>query len=172
VNAISATAEDPESGLKFLNWLYANKDNFNLWHMGIEGVHWDRDDEYVTLTTDENGILLYWFETWMTGYIPYYSFARGTEQSVIDMWTKEAPNRVYSPMAGFIFDATPVASELASLQTEIIATFYPLKYGLVDWDTAYPRSLARLKDAGLDKYLAEYRRQFAEYIKINPDFLK
>jgi putative aldouronate transport system substrate-binding protein len=87
------------------------------------------------------------------------------------MWTKEAPNRVYSPLAGFIFDATPVASELASLQTEIIASFYPLKYGLVDWAT-YPQSLSRLKSAGLDKYLAEYRRQFVEYLKANPGALE
>lgn len=172
MNAISATAEDPESGLKFLNWLYASRENFNLWHMGIEGVHWTRDEEYVKLTTDEYGNLLYWFDTWMTGYVPYYSFARGTDQAVIDMWTKEAPNRVYSPMAGFIFDATPVASELASLQTEIIASFYPLKYGLVDWDATYPRALSRLKSAGLDKYLAEYRRQFAEYLKAHPDALE
>lgn len=39
LNAISATAEDPESGLKFLNWLYASEENHNLYHYGIEGTH-------------------------------------------------------------------------------------------------------------------------------------
>jgi putative aldouronate transport system substrate-binding protein len=172
MNAVSATAEDPESGLKFLNWLYASKENYELWHYGIEGVHYTRSAEKgIESITDANNAPLYQFEAWMTGYVPYWTFGTETDQAIVDMITKESPNRVYSPIAGFIFDATPVASELASLQTEIIASFYPIKYGLVEFDTAYPQALSRLKAAGLDKYMAEYRRQFAEYLKATPDAL-
>jgi putative aldouronate transport system substrate-binding protein len=173
INAVSATAEDPESGIKFLNWLYANEDNYNLWHAGVEGIHYTTLENGFTETiTDENNTPLYQFEGWMTGYVPYYKFNPDVlPQSIIDFMTKESPNKVYSPIAGFIFDATSVSSELASLQTEIIASFYPIKYGLVEFDTAYPQALSRLKAAGLDKYMAEYRRQFAEYLKANPDII-
>jgi putative aldouronate transport system substrate-binding protein len=172
INAVSATAEDPESGVKFLNWLYASEENYDLWHIGVEGVHYTKlengDNETIT---DANNAPLYQFEGWMTGYVPYLRFSSTLPQSIIDYMTKESPNKVFSPVAGFIFDATDVASELASLQTEIIASFYPIKYGIVDYDTAYPQALARLKSAGLDKYMAEYRRQFAQYLKDNPGVL-
>jgi putative aldouronate transport system substrate-binding protein len=169
MNAVSATAENPESGLKFLNWLYARKENYDLWHYGVEGVHYTRSVKNgIESITDANNTPLYQFEAWMTGFVPYWTFGTEVDQAIVDMLTKESPNRVYSPMAGFIFDATLVSSELASLQTEIIASFYPIKYGLVDFNTAHPEALRRLKAAGLDKYMAEYRRQFAEYLKANP----
>jgi putative aldouronate transport system substrate-binding protein len=172
INAVSATAEDPESGIKFLNWLYANEDNYILFHSGVEGVHYTRNaDGSLEAITDDNNTPLYQFEGWMTGYVPYIRFPDTVPQSIVDFITKESPNKVYSPIAGFIFDATDVASELASLQTEIIASFYPIKYGLVDFNTAYPEALRRLKAAGLDRYMAEYRRQFAQYLRDNPEVI-
>jgi putative aldouronate transport system substrate-binding protein len=39
----------------------------------------------------------------------------------------------------------------------------------VDYASSYPAALARLKAAGLDQYMAEYRRQFAEYLRTNPE---
>ena len=46
LNAIAATSEDPESGLKFLNWLYASEENHDLFHYGIEGTHYTKTGDH------------------------------------------------------------------------------------------------------------------------------
>jgi putative aldouronate transport system substrate-binding protein len=173
LNAISATAENPESGLKFLNWLYGSKQNHDLFHYGIEGVHYTASaPNKINPKADSTGAQLYRADTWMTGYLPWMRFDEAASEDQIAWTTFRAPNKVYTPIAGFIFDSTPVASQLAALQTEVIASFYPLRYGLVDYSSSYPAALARLKAAGLDQYMAEYRRQFAEYLRANPDVLR
>ncbi|GHV24131.1 hypothetical protein FACS189498_0570 [Spirochaetia bacterium] len=173
LNAISATAEDPESGLKFLNWLYGSKQNHDLFHYGIEGVHYTASaPNKIQPNFDSAGQQLYRADEWMTGYLPWMRFSELASSEQIAWATFKADNRVFTPVAGFIFDSSPVASQLAAIQTEIISSFYPIRFGLVDYAASYPAAIQRLKAAGLDQYMAEYRRQFAEYLKANPDVLK
>ena len=169
LNAISATAEDPESGLKFLDWLYASKENHDLFHYGIEGVHYTAiGDNKIEQMKDESGSALYVMDTWMTGYLPYIRFAADSPDSQIDYMTYKADNYVVSPIAGFVFDATNVQTELSNLQTEIIASIYPIKIGMVSYEENIDQAIANLKAAGLDAYLVEYRAQFAAYLEANP----
>jgi putative aldouronate transport system substrate-binding protein len=173
LNAVSATAENSESGLKFLNWLYGSKQNHDLFHYGIEGVHYTASaPNKINPKVDSTGAQLYRADTWMTGYLPWMRYDEAASADQIAWASFKASNKVYTPIAGFIFDSTPVASQLAALQTEIMASFYPLRYGLVDYASGYPAALARLKAAGLDQYMAEYRRQFAEYLRANPDVVQ
>ena len=173
LNAISATSEDPESGLKFLDWLYASKENHDLFHYGIEGVHYTAStDNRIDYKKDESNNILYYMDTWMSGYLPYTRYAETLPEKGIEFEQFKSENYVVSPAAGFLFDATNVQSELVALQTEIIASIYPIKYGLVEYDQAFPAALQRLKAAGLDKYLEEYRTQFAKYLEENPDVLE
>jgi putative aldouronate transport system substrate-binding protein len=172
-NAVSATAEDPESGLKFLNWLYANQENYDLWHSGVAGVHYTVTEagDFETIN-DDNGSPIYQFEPWMSGNSKFMRWSSTLDQSLRDFFAYESPNKVISPIAAFLFDSTNVLSEQTNIITEVTASFYPIKYGLADYDTAYPAAIRRLKTAGLDAYLAEYRRQFAEFLQKNPDIIK
>ena len=172
LNAISSTSEDPESGLKFLNWLYASKENHDLFHYGIKGVHYTQiGTNRMTQKKDSNGNLLYSMDTWMTGYMPYMNYAQNVPDTYIDYMTYRSKNYVISPIAGFNFDSTNVKSELTNLQNEIIASIYPIKVGMVPYDKNIGPAIQKLKAAGLDKYLTEYRKQFAQYLKDNPNVL-
>ena len=173
LNAISATAEDPESGLKFLDWLYASEENHNLFHYGIEGTHYTvTGDKRIEQVKGEDGNALYGMDTWMTGYLPYMNYASNTPDNHIDFMTYKSDNYVISPAAGFIFDASNVQSELTNLQTEIIASIYPIKVGMVPYEENIDAAIEKLKAAGLDAYLEEYRTQFAAYLEANPDVLE
>jgi putative aldouronate transport system substrate-binding protein len=173
LNAVSATAERAESGLMFLNWLYGNKQNHDLFHYGVEGVHYTASSpSKIQQKYDSTGAALYRADDWMTGYLPWMRFSELATPEQIAWNTFKADNKVYTPVAGFIFDATPVSSQLAAIQTEIISSFYPIRYGLVDYAASYPAALQRLKAAGVDQYMAEYRRQFAEYLKTNPEVVQ
>ena len=155
LNAISSTAENPESGLKFLDWLYASQENHDLFHFGQEGVYFTDEGEGMMSRDDsmknENGDALYQLDTWMTG---------------------KADNYVVSPIAGFLFDSSNVTTELTNLQTEIIASIYPIKIGMVPYEENIGPAIERLKAAGLDTYLEEYRTQFAKYLEENPEVLE
>ena len=59
-------------------------------------------------------------------------------------------------------------TELNNLQTEIIASIYPIKVGMVPYEENIDQAIANLKAAGLDKYMEEYRAQFAAYLEANP----
>ncbi len=169
LNAISATAEDPESGLKFLDWLYANQQNHDLFHYGIEGTHYTAiGDNKIDQVLGDNGSALYSMDTWMSGYLPYMRFAADAPDRHIEYMTYRAENAVVSPIAGFIFDASNVQTELSNLQTEIIASIYPIKVGMIPYEENIDQAIANLKSAGLDAYLEEYRAQFAAYLEANP----
>lgn len=173
LNAISATSEDPESGLKFLNWLYASEENHNLYHYGIEGTHYTvTGDHRIEQVKGEDGNAIYDMTTWMTGYLPYMCYASNSTDNNIDYMTYKSDNYVISPAAGFIFDASNVQSELTNLQTEIIASIYPIKVGMVSYEENIDAAIEKLKAAGLDAYLEEYRTQFQAYLDANPDVLE
>ena len=173
LNAVSSTASDPRAALAFLQWLYSSPENHDLYHYGIEGVHWhDRGPNLAYFVRDESDQFLYREDYWMTGFKDYFRFEYGTPQSQIDLFTYESPHFVVSPIAGFLFDATDVIAELTNLQVEIMTSIYPIKFGMVDFDTHIDTAIANLRAAGLDRYMEEFRRQFEEYLAANPDVLE
>lgn len=173
LNAISSTSEDPESGLKFLNWLYASEENHDLFHYGIEGTHYTKTgDHRIEQVKGDDGNPLYNMDTWMTGYLPYMTYATDTPDEQVDYMTYKSDNYVISPAAGFIFDSSNVTSELTNLQTEIISSIYPIKVGMVSYEDNIDAAIEKLKAAGLDKYMEEYRTQFKAYLDANPNVLE
>lgn len=177
LNAISSTAENPESGLKFLNWLYANQENHDLFHYGTEGTYFtavgDNMLDYSDEMKNDSGSALYAMDTWMTGYLPYMRYNQSVStENYLDYMTYKSDNYVVSPIAGFLFDSSNVTSELTNLQTEIIASIYPIKVGMVPYEENIGPAIEKLKAAGLDKYLEEYRTQFQAYLDANPNVLE
>ncbi|MCI9552226.1 MAG: extracellular solute-binding protein [Acutalibacter sp.] len=177
LNAISSTSEDPESGLKFLQWLYASQENHDLFHYGTPGKYFTDEGEGMLSREDsmknENGDALYYMDTWMTGYMPFmrYDSAIVTDE-YLSYQNYRSENYVVSPVAGFLFDSSNVTSELTNLQTEIIASIYPIKIGMVSYEENIGPAIEKLKAAGLDAYLEEYRTQFKAYLDANPNVLE
>lgn len=173
LNAVSATAEDPESPIKFFNWLYSSDENYDLFHYGIEGVHYTRNaEDRIERIKSEDGANLYSMDEWMTGYMPYANYSVTDTDENIEFLTYKSKDYVVTPIAGFLFDATNVQSELTNLQTEIIASIYPIKVGMISYDENIGAAIEKLKAAGLDRYMEEYRTQFRAYLDANPDVLE
>ena len=101
----------------------------------------------------DDGNPLYWLDTWMTGYMPYMRYSADSTDEYLDYVNYKSENYVVSPAAGFIFDSSNVTSELTNLQTEIIASIYPIKFGMVSYEENIDDAIAKLKAAGLDAYL-------------------
>ena len=166
--AISTKCKDIEAAMRYLDYIYS-EDGIRLVNYGIEGVHYTPvGDDKIEYIKDENDNTLYTMDTWMSGYLPYMRFSSDAPDSQINYMTYKAENAVVSPIAGFIFDASNVQTELSNLQTEIIASIYPIKVGMVSYEDNIDQAIANLKAAGLDTYLNEYRTQFSAYLEANP----
>ena len=171
LQGISATAEDPEAGLMFLDWLYAKRENHDLFCYGVEGETFTASapDRYEPIKNEEERNL-YAFDTWMIGYISWLRFGERYPQEGIEFDTTSMPlgdgagEAVLSVYAGFQFDPSNVEFEYASLQTELIASVYPLKFGLVSYEEGYEAAISALKAAGLDAYMNEVTKQYTEFI--------
>lgn len=167
LNAMSATSDNPEAGLMFLNWLYSKKENHDLFIYGIPDVHYTASApnriKYVQGADKTN---LYGFDTWMIGYLPYMRWDERSTDKSIAFKTEAAPadKVALSPQVGFLFDASSLKGELATINAEVTASFFPIKFGLVDYDTAYPEAIKRLKAAGIDKYVAEFQKQLTAFL--------
>ena len=70
----------------------------------------------------------------------------------------------YSKLYGFNFDQTPVKAEAAKINA-LMSQTNPLLWGLVDASkgNTYETVSTALKNAGIEKYMAEYNQQLAAY---------
>lgn len=165
-NAVPSSCKNPEAGIKFLDWLYSDVENYRLFTYGVEGRNYNViDDQTAEFVKGPDGNYTYKYDEWQMGFIDYRLFDEGTSEKCIEVETQPMEGDItVSPVIGFVFDQTPVANEIANLQTEVITSIYPIKYGLVDYDSNIDAAISNLKAAGLDKVVEEYQKQFNEFL--------
>ncbi len=164
-NGVPITSKNPQTAIQFLNWLYKDKANHDLFIYGIAGQDFvPVGDNGMTVMKDANARPLYTHDWWQTAYYKYARFETGTPQSFIHDCITSNPNVLTGFNVGFAFDSSSVASELANVQAEMKASMFPIRWGVVDFNQYYPDAIKKMKAAGLDKVVAEYQRQFAAYL--------
>lgn len=162
LNAVPATSKNPEVGVKFINWLYANQDNYNLFMYGIEGTHYKKIGDKAREAIVDPALKMprYVSDDWMIGNLEYLLPASNTPVATRNALFTIDETAVNSVAANFVFDATNVKAEIANVKTELQASIAPIVTGVLDYDKYYPAALDKLKKAGLDKVVAEYKLQF------------
>ncbi|MBB6690104.1 extracellular solute-binding protein [Cohnella xylanilytica] len=168
-NGVSATSKHPEAAIEFLNWLYSKQENFDLVMYGIQDVHWKDDgpNKMEVLKKDDKNAPAYQLQYWMLGNIKMGRWTPETHPTYVRTKTTVVEDAINSVTVGFNFDASKVGVEYSNCLTELKTSIYPIKLGLIDYDKAFPEALKRMKAAGLDKVVAEYKRQFEEWKKSN-----
>lgn len=163
--AIASTCKNPEKAMQFINWLHADQANYDLYMYGIEGEHY-------TLTADGSIQLP---EGVTSANNPYnatpwnfYNDQLHRASAADSELTKDAMNywanvKVKEAIIpDFAFDPTNVTLEvgqLASVVSEIMDPMYKGSADISGWEDG----LAKMKDAGIDDYLAEVQRQLDAY---------
>ena len=71
------------------------------------------------------------------------------------------------PLYGFTPVTTNVMDELSAISNVVDTYLKSLTYGDENPDDLYPKFLKELKDAGIDKVIAEYQTQADKWIKEN-----
>lgn len=158
-SASVADQDNTENWMRLFNWLYASKENYGFAVNGVEGVDYQINEDGTTekLTSDS------FFYSWQCGTLKYADFSEYDEAEV-EEYLHFDDNAIPTKSAGFVFENTSVKTEEALLQTIISEKVEKIARGLGNYDEEFPAILQELKDAGLDKYIEEYQRQFSEFM--------
>ena len=90
-----------------------------------------------------------------------------SDVGVFDRIDADMKNAVYSPLMGFTPDRTPIQNEIAQISTVAKPYCDPVEKGLVDPVAGLKDCQDKLKEAGIDKVVAEIQRQVDEWAKAN-----
>ena len=175
LNAISATAEDPESGLKFLNWLYASEENHNLYHYGIEGTHYEVVEEGAITNGEDRINYPEGLDATTTTYRKSGTWLC-PNQFIGDIWGLDLPDNYWdatrdfnngsqkSAAFGFSFDATKTPNEIAACTNVVNKYHKALVCGALNPEETLPKFNQELKDAGIDAIITEKQAQLDAWL--------
>ncbi|WP_223830200.1 DUF3502 domain-containing protein [Paenibacillus arenilitoris] len=133
---------------------------------GVEGVHWKDVGEGLRedLMLDDNGAPAYQVRSWMLGHVEMNRWPADTHPTILKYRANQSQDAVNSITLGFNFDASKVSVEYTNTLAEFNTSILPIKLGLLGYETSFPAALEKMKAAGLDKVVAEFDRQFKEWL--------
>ena len=162
--SISASdAEHVDRWLDLFDWMYKDQDTYNFCVYGVEGTDWEynEDGTIKKLVTDS------FFDGWFMEAMEYSVYDASLSPEAIEAYENNDNGSILSKTAGFSFDSTPVSGELAAMTAVWTEMLEPLTYGLLDYEGNYDKAIRKLKDAGLDDYMAEYQKQYSAWYAAN-----
>ncbi|MEK3882046.1 ABC transporter substrate-binding protein [Paenibacillus sp. PL2-23] len=160
---ISSTSQRPDLAMAFINMLHTDAYLNNMLNYGIEGVHYEKVEEGIIRQTART-----------SDYHPAANWMFGN-QFLNAVWDTENPDKWdsfqafnegahVSPGLGFVFDSTPVKSEVAAVVSVDRQYLNALDTGSVDIDHVLPQYVEKLKAAGIERIIEEKQRQFDAYL--------
>ncbi len=162
MTGISRTSKYPELALKMVELVNTDKEVYNLICFGVEGKHYN---------LDENGRVVYNDEG---GYIPKACWKFGNQFNALllpgqpdDVWEQTKAmneNAIRSPLLGFTFDQSPVTTQISAVES-VRAKYATITKGAVYTEQMYDDFVKELKQAGIDKITEEINRQVEEWKK-------
>ena len=175
-NFVPSTTSHPEAAIQFMNWLYSSQENHDLLMYGIEGRHWRKlpgeklqwkglEADVIEIINDPStNKPRYNGPAWAMQLSPMVSFFKGQHPEFLPKFLPFF-DTIDSIAVGFRFDSEPVSTEYANLRATTKEVIWPIKFGVLDYKDAYSSALAKMKSAGLDKVVNEFKRQFANYLE-------
>ena len=166
--AVPSVSSHPDEAVRLINWIYSKEENYDLWYYGVEGTHYTKDGEHgmTQVLNPADNLPLYADGDWMSGNMVFerYDNKNGLPEVNKATYTPDT-EAVDSIASGFNFDASKVQTEYVNMQTQAAQVITPLCMGVQDYGTSFESAISKMKAAGLDKVVAEYQRQFKEYLK-------
>ncbi|MGG3307073.1 ABC transporter substrate-binding protein [Paenibacillus lautus] len=159
VLGIPVNAPNPEGAMKFVNWIYKSQENYQFALYGVEGKDYEIVDGRINKLTPSE-----FFYEWMFRNQNYQLFGPDVAQESIDKYKSWDDQAVRSASLGFRFNNEKVKSIETALKGVVGKDLAAIRSGFVDFETAYPKAIQKLKKAGIDEYVAEVQRQLDEFL--------
>lgn len=164
---ISADCRYPEKAMELLNLFYTNSDLMNLISYGIEGMHYEvQEDGTINWPEGINKDTVGYYNdaAWI---VPNQFLTHIWEGEDADLWEQlDAYNRsaVQSQTLGFVFDASKVKAENDAVNAIADKYDYGLGTGQLDPEIYLDRMLEEMEEAGLKLVYQEVCRQYKDWL--------
>lgn len=173
--AIPQNSKYQKEAMKFLNLLYSDETVVNLWTYGLEGRHYELIDAEKNIAGFPEGM-----DFTTSGYPLFMGFACGN-QYLSHIWEGDSPqiwqelqsfndDAVRSNAFGFQYDDTAVKSEVTACSVIVEKYKDGFLHGIYDVETVLPQWIQELKNAGIDRIIAEKQRQLDRWLSDSQSF--
>lgn len=160
--AISTASKNPERALMFLNLLNTDKYLMTLLDFGIEGVHYNLNDQGEAVFTDKRKDYIPW--TNGMGNVTLLPPQEGQGSDFIEKFKEFYAGSKMVPYIGFTFNPANVETELAALSNVAAEYALALNTGSIDPAEKLPEFIKKLKDNGIDAVVAEANTQLEAFM--------
>ncbi|WP_096188999.1 ABC transporter substrate-binding protein [Evansella halocellulosilytica] len=162
MQAISTTSQNPERAMMFLNLLNSDPYLRNLIDKGIEGVHYEENEDG-TINDLPARVERFNMPSFAIGNQLLLKLYEDEPADKWDAFEEFNENSIPSPVLGFYFDSSPVRTEIAAI-SNVTSEFSPaLLKGAVDPEEYIPAFNEKLYEAGMEKVLEEIQSQYDEW---------
>lgn len=169
--AISANSEHPEAAMKFLNLTFSDKEIVNLIVYGIEGDSYVKvDEDHVNFPEGKDANTVSYTAQLSSGIVGNMFNQYALEgQSIEDLNLMDTENKTSakSKAFGFTFDSSSLKTEYSSVMNVVNQYLPGLNCGSLDPDKEIPNFIKALKDAGMDRIVAEKQKQLDAWLAQN-----
>ncbi|KIL37433.1 hypothetical protein SD71_01915 [Cohnella kolymensis] len=164
INVVAANSKHPAESVKFLNWLYDNQENYDLFMYGIEGKTYKKvgDKGVESVIDPATNMPLYIQDDWMIGNLNFIRVDQTLTGASKKLYVADTEAKNFFA-ADFFFDPTPVKAEMGNVQAVYVSDVLPIYRGVKDYDSSIKGALDKLKAAGIDKVIQEYQKQLDAY---------
>ncbi len=167
---IPAWSKKIDKSLKFLDWLYSDPDNHDLFELGIEGVNWKRvgEDKYEQLTPPDRDAYSFpgYVLTWNPNFVKFQS---SLPDDVYKYKKYDLDKNAYyeSPLAGFTFDTSNLQTETSVISGITSKVSTALEHGALDNPVQVKQANTAecVATGDLDIIREEAKRQINEFLK-------
>lgn len=164
--SITKNSKNPEKAMEMMNLLYTDPELLNLLDWGIEGKHYEKKgDNMIGQPSGVSGDTGYSFFFWEIGNAFITYIWEGNDPQVWEKTQVFNESAVKSPAIGFTFSADAVKTEIASVTNVLNQYRVALETGTVDPVKTLPEFNAKLKEAGLEKIIAEKQKQYDAWLQ-------
>jgi putative aldouronate transport system substrate-binding protein len=157
LTAISRTSKNPETAIKVLDFLFADKEAYNILVHGIKDKHYTEPNDWSISPIIDSGYMpeIAWvFGSWFNA-----KLIEGQPEDYWDYYRNVNETALASPVLGFVYDPSNVRNELAQI-TALIAEYLPgLSTGSVNPDEKIPELIEKMNQAGMGTVIEDASEQ-------------
>ncbi len=161
LTAISATCKHPEKAMELIKLMNTNEKVYTLICYGIEGTHYDLNDEGKIVLKENSGYVPQ--GDWLFGNQFNAPLSEGMADDTWELTKKLNAEAKVLPTLGFVADTTNISIE----QAQITATIseYDDFITVPDYEDFKAKRKKAMEASGYEKVFNELKKQFTEYLK-------
>ncbi len=161
LTGISATCKHPEKAMELIKLMNTNKEVYTLICYGIEGVHYDLNEEGKIVLKENSGYVPQ--GDWLFGNQFNAPLSEGMADDTWELTEKLNTEAKVPPTLGFDPDTTNISIE----QAQITATIseYDDFITVPDYEDFKAKRKKAMLASGYEKVFNELKKQFTEYLK-------